>query len=729
MVTNFLEDLDGSAWGTCLQLLSREERFNGSKMFIASEGSSWYRLNFKFDQPMFKILQECTSTEYNESRLQEALQPFRDARARCGMCVDEACSGPWLDRMPSRRTHNVLRHVNALLPMSSVVCEKKHLLGQETHPGKRRGLALKPRRLGVRTYQKSVRDALVRQHKAAYKRLGSLGLNLKAFSKYLCRMSSHRRQSRLGTIGHSASTNACRKTTAFRALKAANWDATVRPCTPAAKQELRRISVAWRTCADRRPYELQAAMDEEECRFAMEQPAVHRSVAAAPSALRRQTRRMLGRALREMQEHPVWSTGAQLSAFGLGLREEKVDVQRTDQAIAARLGSLMGMAMDEGPIPNPTHPPRATGVCAQRFGGLCINEEVTTPVCNALWNLWRLLSAQSIKKDNVPLFIAFSAKEVVLELVVSFMYGKGDFFSGLLVHQLADHHPPAYQCETKRTVHGPVLVDVSLHRMLKKLIEDASAASGCSILEVDIVRFTAFNMMDVVTERRFTFQLGPEVASGVLNTDRRVTQRRRAHAQKKKVDDDALPFGLGNLDKFGGGDHMSNSGDSEETGPDQHDENSIAEIPSEADDTDTADQEHPEPPEPHRRDTEEPPNTLPPGPGGPGAPEEQEVGIVGWDVAPTGRAICLCCGSSIAEGSLRFAYSIRRGPRWRLRRFVHGHCCAGLPAATRRHDFLAVQRMATSPDLSAADRIFFENVADELNPDSGGAQGSGHGPG
>ena len=99
---------------------------------------------------------------FSQDFVRSVASPLAARREACAGCVDDIFMGPWLQRLLSpnpavaRKAHQALCDILACAPMTSAKCERKHLLGQDSHPGGSRGRALKPGTLAKVTYAKSV---------------------------------------------------------------------------------------------------------------------------------------------------------------------------------------------------------------------------------------------------------------------------------------------------------------------------------------------------------------------------------------------------------------------------------------------------------------------------------------------------------------------------------------------------------------------------------------------
>ena len=248
-------------WKPTLLPLSRAEKYEMCKHSICVEGSCRYRLHFKLDVPKYHVLCACAE-EYDAVALGRSLASVVATRDRCEHCLDKAFSKPALEKLTGPRSahyHRIFRYALACMKIASIRVEAKHLLGQETRPGKRRGKALTPQGLALRTYRKSVRQAFVAKRAAVSKLV--LGKKGKRMFMHLMQTQSQQSRTYRRPKDHTVATSrAMRRTSAQQLHKRANWRRHVRPGTPAGVAEAHRIRELWRDLrpAAKHVYEEQA---------------------------------------------------------------------------------------------------------------------------------------------------------------------------------------------------------------------------------------------------------------------------------------------------------------------------------------------------------------------------------------------------------------------------------------------------------------------------------------
>ena len=129
-------------------------------------------------QPKFELL-TAFDLPLGSQAFQDEIQRLQDKKECCNGCVDAAFTGKWLTAcsgLQAERAHNDGRSMLAVLPISSVAVEMKHLLGQDVLHKRRRGRSLHPQTLAKRTYRKVVALHCENRSKAALRSvLGSYG--------------------------------------------------------------------------------------------------------------------------------------------------------------------------------------------------------------------------------------------------------------------------------------------------------------------------------------------------------------------------------------------------------------------------------------------------------------------------------------------------------------------------------------------------------------------------
>ena len=162
-MTTKLENYGDEAWTG----FKRPKLFHGSMLVCCMIGSGYYRLVFRYGDPKFLLLTACAPV-YQADAVTRALAPLYQKRQACSDCVDKTFTDPWLDKLnvpegQRKRKYDFIRRALPVYPVTTLVDEKQHLMGQEIREPKRRGRTVSPFHLTLKTYRKVVQQHLRRQ--------------------------------------------------------------------------------------------------------------------------------------------------------------------------------------------------------------------------------------------------------------------------------------------------------------------------------------------------------------------------------------------------------------------------------------------------------------------------------------------------------------------------------------------------------------------------------------
>ena len=140
-------DFEGDIW--LEWRLGVDKRFKASLDVIVIMQDAAYRLIHKLDKPSMHLLEVCRLPEGSiEHDIQDIVLPIREKHNACNACVDKFFTHIWLARFldmgstTCMAAHKGLCDIVSILRVSTVLVEKKHLVGQELRPAKRgRGVA------------------------------------------------------------------------------------------------------------------------------------------------------------------------------------------------------------------------------------------------------------------------------------------------------------------------------------------------------------------------------------------------------------------------------------------------------------------------------------------------------------------------------------------------------------------------------------------------------------
>ena len=140
--------------------ISYDEKFEYASNMMMGLGDMWRRLVFNVQVPKLEML--CVVSKAETPR---QVQPMLEGlKRRSEQCQDCVCmfTKTWMSRLMTDDSAcealTSCRDLVATLPVITSKCERKHLLGQDCKPGRRRGRALHPRKLSQRSYAKSVQQ-------------------------------------------------------------------------------------------------------------------------------------------------------------------------------------------------------------------------------------------------------------------------------------------------------------------------------------------------------------------------------------------------------------------------------------------------------------------------------------------------------------------------------------------------------------------------------------------
>ena len=275
-----------------------------------------------------------------------------------------------------------------------------------------------------------------------------------------------------------------------------------------------------------------------------------------------------------------------------------------------------------------------------------------------------------------------------------------------------------------RDVSEKLAVPVSLHMLLRALFERALPVLPVGRdLEVDVGVYTVGDL----GLAELAFEVHNRVFAQTIPT------MRRLKAVKKNAavvgEDCGLPFGLSaptKIDKFGEGKppKLLDSDNESIADPEKvlSDADRFAGDSCLGEESDRGSEDAdvsvaPLAPPPM------PPPPMPPPPAAPSPIPNVALGIIHFEVAPSGQSGCYVCGKKIPKGSLRLQCRLKVSTSLRDVRNLHTYCAKDLkprsPANLKKvEDFLLI------PDLSSDVFATLESVADDLRGPST-ASGSG----
>lgn len=412
--------------------LTPEQVFHGRKAVLAAAGSAYFRVDFRYQHVKYELLRLGVSA-VSDADFTQRIQPLLHQITRCPECADSGFTGYMVRKCAAAGNiagsiRALLRQITTVLPLSSIIVERKHLLGQETHTPKKRGRTPTVHALGARTYVKTVREASKRISDAVLRSVVGKGQKKSFVDAILaCARTGRKRAWRTEHESNVArrKRRTVRKPSAYAEFRRAHWGARVKPGSP---EEERRIAELWRQAepAQREIYRVRAEALWERCQGALAQPAGHAAAelgeAAARSRKRGVTRQLAVQTVQQLKDHPAWRSGAALAEFNCGLRPDFVDRASTSAEIDE--GFRRFFDFDPREVPNPQSRP-AEIPCDQRHGGLCSRDEVAPRVTNVCNNLHRLLAREKVLRAHYPVLLDLTAYGAKVEVMLAFAFGRG----------------------------------------------------------------------------------------------------------------------------------------------------------------------------------------------------------------------------------------------------------------------------------------------------------------
>ena len=318
----------------CGEVWTRADKFDAGKIACVQLLECWKRLDFNIEQqPKFEVLVVCTPAEYDASAVETGLAPLRQKREKCPKCVDNVFTGRSLDRLAgpnARRHYRVYQRLVPILPVCSSIVERKHLLGQEAHGGKKRGRHGTAGALAQRTYRKmALMCTRTKQDLALDGVLGVMGkgegkgIRAKGARAAMFRQLMSLRWRARGDRreGQRARPRSFRARSGFGVFRMDKWTAGVRPGSPEFAAEQRRITQLWNALsdADKAQWDLQVSQQD---------PAD-----AGAWARRRDRKRKAFEDFDRALNHGARRGGAQTDVFGCALKPNLLDVTLSAAAI------------------------------------------------------------------------------------------------------------------------------------------------------------------------------------------------------------------------------------------------------------------------------------------------------------------------------------------------------------------------------------------------------------
>lgn len=563
VVHDMAQVLENFAEGPWAELgLSDNEKYSLSLGMLRGMGDAWHRLVFYYEQPKFAVFSVCDGGGEFDDALIDALirhhaQPLDARQNTCNHCIDPYFTKPWLRRLLDPRAavrrlaHTCLCDLLAAMPVCSAKCERKHLLGQEARPRKR-GRALQAGTLEKVTYSKAVDQAATKMKNAVIAQ--SFGTGARAKRRWAQGLAafrlgrSRKRDVGTGKVKLAAFGRGCRsgakpvRVRAFDVFVSENFADQPDGLSLGAKRA--RVIASWRALsAERRAYFEGKAAAESAERERLRGRSLSDFIAEpAAHGLRRQRartarRQAIAQTFADMQQHPMWSGGAQLACLESGLRASKV-LACSDVRIAKELKAIF--QFDSHPLPTRKNSMKPFVPCCTRFGGLCATDPLRSPCCVASANLHTLVREKKVQlpvlvklhvvgaddcaehhfltgfkaRGSVAVFVKAATRSVVLD-------GRPVLVARLLLDSNSSPYPNTSQ------------------RVFRKILRTSAHQLGVGDAFLNALGVTFFETQRFDEGRGFAVSVISDISSSI-----NLRVKTRGSTQKFQDKSTTLPFGL-----------------------------------------------------------------------------------------------------------------------------------------------------------------------------------------
>ena len=410
--------------------------------------------------------------------------------------------------------------------------------------------------------------------------------------------------------------------------------------------------------------------------------------------------------IRNMMNHAVFSSGTEMFDFDKGIKPPLVRVDATQSQIAADYKELFGY--DFKPVPNPADLSFFKS-CRLRCGGFCESDQLIDHAATLTHNRYSM-SASGNWKADFPIILELAIGNLNGYVMLGRVVGRGElsFFSKcVFVPQSAGH--PWNCCDLEMVMVGdrPTSIPITSHKYFVKMLEDAAALSddpNADPSNIEEVQLRRWNFVRETHARHFRARLVDVHTETSLSCKERIGARKRT---AETLNDGMLPFGL-RLAPPARSDKRALPLESRlrEISDMSHPPSEDLASASEADDEEPL-VVHEEAAD-HDGDVAES-DVLP-------EPEPWNAkGIKSYEVTPPrARAVCMICGSKIAQGLWRLDYRSKVSDSLSDQKRVHVTCAASLPVDTRVRDRAVVESWLRAPGIDHVTAVALESLLESL---------------
>ena len=416
--------------------LHDDEKHKHSETVVVTAADAWYRLVFRYkEQARHQIFQVCADPVWRKPMIDRVVLPLIEKRNRCKRCVDAAFTHVWCQRLAApqrtRRGHRELRNVLSLAQILGTRCERKHIVGQELR-GRKRGRVLTCTSLSKVTYNKGARTGFLNKQRFVENKVLGGPAEKRRFSTVIQKFELHRAR-RGRTDRQGAAKLKAWRATRTKSRNSRGLDLFVRERFPEAGADVgvmerrARCTQMWKdlTPAERSVYNGRAQARAEEGQNEIPDLAHFGQLDQSElgrTKLKRARTESAMRSLKMLREHPAWRAGANVDAYGVGLRPDLV-LPGTNNHFAAEADRLFGFS----PIAKPKldHVSKPFQTCAILYGGVCETDPFFEQVQIAMRNFYVEMVNIKVHKDG-PVLINLSLPDLPFSPAID---SDGEFYA------------------------------------------------------------------------------------------------------------------------------------------------------------------------------------------------------------------------------------------------------------------------------------------------------------
>ena len=680
--------------------LGPEGKYNCCLDLICVMQDTAYRVMFKMNIPKLQIFEICRVPEgehFDSELVERAASCLRARRDACKDCVDQAFTHVWCVRLldmgeaARRQAHRNLSDVLALLRVTSVKVERKHLIGQELRV-KKRGTGTTCAQLGQQVFRQSVqRGSELYRQEAKTRCLGEDAKVVATFMKSLeaCNTSGHsdRRTTPANeTQRPSAASGNCgakRKKRGYDLFVSQNYDATEETEDGHVFSKRKLVDEKWailsaeqrnvyNACAEQWNETAVTYDDEDYQDFFNRTGGVNLGKATRKRRQYKSERlRAVQNTVTKMVNDQCLDAGTRIHEFDAGVKSSLVCCNLSRKDVQDQLGRVF--AYDHVPKENPQGRMTFFEPCCLRHGGFCGAEDFVESLDTLVHNLH--VSSRDWK-ESFPVLLQFGLGPLHEWAFLGRLIGDGklSFLTPMVLETDIDGLPHAAELSFESLpgrgqMSMPQTSQTFFHRALLKW----QHAHDADFQELDALVMNRWNFKQDPFTNVFRVILNGEHSTCILSCKEKLALRSKPtqvqtgmfslakgnsslmKPSKKKLDklEKKIDEASSNLDA----DSDSKSGRSWSSVSDAGGDKSDHEDGDKKDDAAAAT------PAPAAASEEVSPAAAAAAAPEPKPEPEAEpwncVGIKAWDVAPSSRSKCFICDESIKKDKFRLDFRVK----------------------------------------------------------------------